>query len=161
MFRPNPQLPDGKTNVIVEAAQPNEYTVQLMQAIKTLQQTSATTIAIDTNDSLEVVPFASIISINVKDKALVIRTLVTTSVNRNPGKAVTELVTRDTLNHFLTRLPAEFVQISRQTIINIRHLRSLKLSYSGNMNALLTGGVKETVGRRYVARLRKIIGAAS
>lgn len=160
-FRSNPQLTDGKMNVIVEAEKPTEDAMQLMQAIKTLQQSSSSTIVIDTNDSLEIVPFSSIISIKVKDKLLLIRVLVTTSVNQKPGGVIKGLTTRDTLNHFMTRLPTGFVRVSRQTIINIHHLRSLTLSYSGNMDAKLTGGVEETVGRRYVAKLREIIGAAS
>ncbi|WEV72234.1 LytTR family DNA-binding domain-containing protein [Bifidobacterium sp. ESL0790] len=166
-FRSNPQLSDGKMNVIVEAEKPTEDAMQLMQAIKTLQQNSTSTIVIDTNDSLEIVPFSSIVSVDVKDKLLIIRVLAaatttgTATTTQKPGPVTRTLTTRDTLNHFLTRLPSGFVRISRQTIINIHHLRSLTLSYSGNMDAKLSGGVEETVGRRYVAKLREIIGAAS
>ncbi|WEV46426.1 LytTR family DNA-binding domain-containing protein [Bifidobacterium sp. ESL0690] len=158
-FRANPDLPKGSVNVIVEASEATEETVKLMQSIKTLQRRNMTTIAIETDGSYEIIPTAAIVAVEVDGEMLNIQILVNQDNTTRKGQLITTLTTHDTLVHFMTRLPSEFVRISRQVLINIRHLRSLKLSYSGNMSASLDGGKEEIVGRRYVPGLREVIGA--
>ncbi|WEV63754.1 LytTR family DNA-binding domain-containing protein [Bifidobacterium sp. ESL0732] len=158
-FRSNPKLPKGDVNIIVEASEATEETVQLMRSIKTLQRRNPTTIAINTNGSLEIIPTSAIVAVEVNDEMLNIQILVNKEGLSRKGPLITTLNTRDTLTHFMTRLPSEFVRISRQVLINIRHLRSLKVSYSGNMSASLDGGIEKIVGRRYVPALREVIGA--
>ncbi|WEV63752.1 LytTR family DNA-binding domain-containing protein [Bifidobacterium sp. ESL0732] len=159
MFRVNPDLPDDQLNVIVEATKPTDEAVQLMQAIKKMSRSNNSTIVINTEESLELIPITSIIAVEVHDEMLLLRLMTSKGVTQNPSPPIRTISTRDTLAHLLRRLPNKFVRISRQSAININHLRSLKLSYSGNMTASLDAGIEETVGRRYVADLRKIIGA--
>lgn len=53
---------------------------------------------------------------------------------------------------------ANLVQVSKQSVINIRHLERMEASFSGNMTAFLTGGLKITVSRRYLKSLEKRLG---
>lgn len=76
------------------------------------------------------------------------------------------LLTRDQTYSVRTRLyqlkeklpQQSFVQVSRQTIINIDHLRRMEASFSGNMLAILSNGSKVSVSRRYVKALEKQLG---
>lgn len=52
----------------------------------------------------------------------------------------------------------EFVQISRQSLININHLKRMEASFSGNMLAILSSGLTLSVSRRYVKNLEKKLG---
>ncbi|MDF7664521.1 LytTR family DNA-binding domain-containing protein [Bifidobacterium sp. ESL0745] len=159
IFRANPDLPDDKVDVIVEASNASDEVMQLLQGIKKMSQLNTTTIVVSTDESLELIPVASIIAVEVHNEMLLLRLPAGKTTLQNSRMPNRTIATRDTLAHFLTRLPNEFTRISRQTVININHLRSLKLSYSGNMTASLDAGIEETVGRRYVANLRKTIGA--
>ncbi|WEV73739.1 LytTR family DNA-binding domain-containing protein [Bifidobacterium sp. ESL0798] len=158
-FRENPELPKGDVNIIVEASEATEETVKLMQAIKALQRRNMNTIAIEANGGFEIIAASSIVAVEIDGEMLNIYALAGKENAGRKTPPITTFTTRDTLTHFLTRLPSDFVRISRQALINVRHLRSLKLSYSGNMSASLDGGKEETVGRRYVPNLRKMIGA--
>ncbi|WEV67108.1 LytTR family DNA-binding domain-containing protein [Bifidobacterium sp. ESL0769] len=158
-FRANPDLSDDELNVIIEAAKPSDEAMQLMQGIRKITRLNTSTIVVNTEESLELIPIASIIAVEVHDDMLLLRLIQNKAATQNPRAPSNTIATRDTLAHFLRRLPNEFVRISRQSVININHLRSLKLSYSGNMIASLDAEIDETVGRRYVADLRKIIGA--
>ena len=51
-----------------------------------------------------------------------------------------------------------FLQISRHAVMNIDHLESLSDSFSGNMMAKMTGGVKSSVSRKYVKSLMDYLG---
>ncbi|MDF7640600.1 LytTR family DNA-binding domain-containing protein [Bifidobacterium sp. ESL0784] len=158
-FRENPELPKGNVNIIVEASEATKETIKLMQEIKALQQRNMNTIAIEANGGFEIIPTSSIVAVENDGEMLNIHALAGKENAGRKSPPITTFTTRDTLVHFLTRLPSDFVRISRQALISVRHLRSLKLSYSGNMSASLDGGMEETVGRRYVPNLRKIIGA--
>ena len=66
---------------------------------------------------------------------------------------------RDTLTNFQHRINRHnFLQISRHAVMNIDHLESLSDSFSGNMMAKLTRGVKSSVSRKYVKSLMDYLG---
>lgn len=66
---------------------------------------------------------------------------------------------RDTLINFQHRINRRnFLQISRHAVMNIDHLESLSDSFSGNMMAKLTRGVKSSVSRKYVKSLMDYLG---
>ncbi|MFR8938034.1 MAG: LytTR family transcriptional regulator DNA-binding domain-containing protein, partial [Streptococcus sp.] len=46
----------------------------------------------------------------------------------------------------------------RHAVMNIDHLESLSDSFSGNMMAKMTGGVKSSVSRKYVKSLMDYLG---
>ena len=66
---------------------------------------------------------------------------------------------RETLTNFQHRINRRsFLQISRHAVMNIDHLESLSDSFSGNMMAKMTGGVKSSVSRKYVKSLMDYLG---
>ncbi|GLB46469.1 transcriptional regulator [Philodulcilactobacillus myokoensis] len=48
-----------------------------------------------------------------------------------------------------------FVQISKNSIINIDHLNYMEAAFSGNMTAFLDRGVKTNVSRKYLPKLKE------
>ena len=67
--------------------------------------------------------------------------------------------TKETLINFQNRINRRnFIQISRHSIINIDHLESLSDSFSGNMMAKMTRGIKSSVSRKYVKSLMNYLG---
>jgi len=52
----------------------------------------------------------------------------------------------------------DFVQISKNTVINLNHLDSLEAAFSGNMTAFLTDDLKFSVSRKYLTDLKKQLG---
>ncbi|MDF7663175.1 LytTR family DNA-binding domain-containing protein [Bifidobacterium sp. ESL0763] len=152
-FRANPELEDGEINIVVEAAAPTADAIGVMKAAETLGRRASQTISIDTGDRLEIVRKNAVIAVEVHGNSLVVR------LAASAGSPAHSLVTKDRLQRFLESLPSsDFMQISKQVAINLRHLQSLEASYSGNMTAKLTGGVDETVSRRYVAGLKQALG---
>ncbi|WEV42782.1 LytTR family DNA-binding domain-containing protein [Bifidobacterium sp. ESL0682] len=153
MFRANPELEDGEVNIVIEATAPTAEALSVMKAAETLGRRTSQTISIDTDGRIEIVRKSAIIAIEVHGNSLMLRLAAT------PGSPAHTLNTKDRLQHFMESLPpSDFVQISKQVAINLRHLKSLEASYSGNMTAKLTDGVDETVSRRYVADLKKTLG---
>lgn len=68
-------------------------------------------------------------------------------------------MTKETLINFQNRVNRRnFLQISRHAVINIDHLESLSDSFSGNMMAKLTRGIKSSVSRKYVKSLMDYLG---
>lgn len=67
--------------------------------------------------------------------------------------------TKETLTNFQNRINRRnFIQISRHSVINIDHLESLSDSFSGNMMAKMTRGIKSSVSRKYVKSLMDYLG---
>lgn len=54
--------------------------------------------------------------------------------------------------------PGQFVRISNSEIINIRRVSSFDLSYTGTICVALQNGDVTYVSRRYVARIKKLLG---
>ncbi|WP_161843082.1 LytTR family DNA-binding domain-containing protein [Candidatus Enterococcus huntleyi] len=51
----------------------------------------------------------------------------------------------------------QFVQISKSAIVNLRQIQKLEHSFSGNMLAILKTGKKQSISRRYLPELKKIL----
>ncbi len=57
------------------------------------------------------------------------------------------------------RLPShQFVRISNSEIINLKHVDHFDLSFTGTICVKLSNGTVTYVSRRYVAKLKKILG---
>lgn len=54
--------------------------------------------------------------------------------------------------------PAQFVRISNSEIINLKKVRNFDLSFTGTISVEMTNGTTTYVSRRYVARIKKILG---
>lgn len=82
----------------------------------------------------------------------------------NSGKvfAVTskgEYVVRQRLYDFEQRLDAsQFVRISNSEIVNLRKVSSFDLSFTGTICVKLSNGIVTYVSRRYVSKIKKILG---
>lgn len=63
------------------------------------------------------------------------------------------------LSHLLSELPKDqFMQISKSGVVRLNQIQKLELSFSGNLTAFLTNGIKVQVARRYVKELKKRLG---
>lgn len=54
--------------------------------------------------------------------------------------------------------PSQFVRISNSEIIHIKKVKNFDLSFSGTIYVELTNGTTTYVSRRYVSKIKKILG---
>lgn len=54
--------------------------------------------------------------------------------------------------------PAQFVRISNSEIINLKKVKNFDLSFTGTISVEMTNGTTTYVSRRYVAKIKKILG---
>lgn len=54
--------------------------------------------------------------------------------------------------------PSQFVRISNSEIINLRKVKNFDLSFTGTIYVELTNGTSTYVSRRYVPKIKKILG---
>lgn len=70
-----------------------------------------------------------------------------------------EYTARLRLYQFEERLPGnEFVRISNSEIINLKKVRDFDLSFAGSICVRFANGSTTYVSRRYVAKIKKILG---
>lgn len=53
---------------------------------------------------------------------------------------------------------AQFVRISNSEIINLKKVKNFDLSFTGTISVEMTNGATTYVSRRYVAKIKKILG---
>ena len=105
-----------------------------------------------------------IISGSKDDKVEVIEQADLIRIYANSGKvfAVThkgEYALRLRLYEIEERLPShQFVRISNSEIINLKNVNNFDLSFSGTICVKLSNGTLTYVSRRYVPKLKKILG---
>lgn len=54
--------------------------------------------------------------------------------------------------------PAQFVRISNSEIINLKKVKNFDLSFTGTISVEMMNGATTYVSRRYVAKIKKILG---
>ena len=70
-----------------------------------------------------------------------------------------KLMIRKPLKEILESLTSkDFIQISKSAVVNIYKINRLEIAFSGNYYAFLTNGLKVTVSRRFVERLKERLG---
>lgn len=70
-----------------------------------------------------------------------------------------EYVLRLRLYELEKRLPSnQFIRISNSEIINLKNVNNFDLSFSGTICVKLSNGITTYVSRRYVPKLKKILG---
>ncbi|KHD44999.1 LytTR family DNA-binding domain-containing protein [Streptococcus hongkongensis] len=115
--------------------------LQVFKAMKT------DVLAVKTEDSIQLLKLADIIAVEVDGDYLDIMT--------SQG----QYRTRERLYKLKDKLPvSHFIQVSKQSVINIKHLIRLEASFSGNMLAVLSQKHKVIISRRYVKELEKSLG---
>lgn len=54
--------------------------------------------------------------------------------------------------------PAQFVRISHSEIINLKKVKNFDLNFTGTISVELTDGTTTYVSRRYIPKIKKILG---
>lgn len=120
---------------------------EVISWLERIHRTPKSYLPVRTADRIQVLQLSDLILVEVDGRDLHLYT------------SKERLVTQDRLYKFKEMLGHEdFVQISKQALINIRHLDYLEASFSGNMTAFLTKGLKTTVSRRYLKDLEARLG---
>ncbi|KAF1302252.1 LytTR family DNA-binding domain-containing protein [Candidatus Enterococcus willemsii] len=123
----------------------NELANELLLQLSNVQEKDMFTVK--TKDGIQVVQVHEIEIIEIFADEVVILTI-------NNEK----IIFRGRLYKIKERLNGQqFVQITKSTIINIKQIQRLENSFSGNMLAILKSGRKQTISRRYLPNLKKIL----
>ena len=146
-FEATPEFPAQDPQVLVQAEELTGQARQVMDYLENFSVTNQSVIPIKTDDHLVMVKIDEIILVDVEQAELTIYTV--------DGS----YTTKETLTHFHNRINRRsFLQISRHAVLNIDHLESLSDSFSGNMMAKMTRGLKSSVSRKYVKSLMDYLG---
>jgi len=144
-YQQNKQLPDKKIEVTIESQALSNDVQKLINTIENLDNHfDVVPLAVD--DKVLMVATNSIIAFEVYDNEL---TIYTDEQNYQ---------LRGTLKTMLQRLNSNFIQVSKNSVINLNHLESLEAAFSGNMTAFLTNKLKITVSRKYLSDLKNSLG---
>lgn len=65
---------------------------------------------------------------------------------------------RKRLYELLNQLGNGFIQISKQSIINLSYLKSVEAGFGGTLDLKLKNGMKDYVSRKYLPSFRKYLG---
>lgn len=123
----------------------NELANELLLQLSDVQEKEMFTVK--TKDGIQVIQVHEIEIIEIFADEVVILTI-------NNEK----IIFRGRLYKIKERLNGQqFVQITKSTIINIKQIQRLENSFSGNMLAILKSGRKQTISRRYLPNLKKIL----
>ena len=139
--------PENNPYVVIQDKQLTDQAREVMDYLEQFSTVNQVVIPIKTDDHLIMVKIDDIILAEIDKNQLTIYTTDKT------------FTVRDTLTKFQHRINRRnFLQISRHAVMNIDHLESLSDSFSGNMMAKLTRGVKSSVSRKYVKSLMDYLG---
>ncbi|KRN99913.1 LytTR family DNA-binding domain-containing protein [Companilactobacillus kimchiensis] len=144
-YHQDKELTDDEIQVVVKS---KGLTADVQKVITMLENldNQVDVIPLAVNDRIVLVQMDTIIAIEVYENELTVYTMDNNYQLR--GK----------LNAMLQRLNGNFIQISKNTIINLNHLNSLEASFSSNMLAFLDNNLKLTVSRKYLSELKKSLG---
>ena len=146
-FEEKQDIPENDPCVVIQAKQLSDQAREVMDYLEQFSTVNQVVIPIKTDDHLIMVEIDDIILAEIDKNQLTIYTTDKT------------FTVRDTLTNFQHRINRRnFLQISRHAVMNIDHLESLSDSFSGNMMAKLTRGVKSSVSRKYVKSLMDYLG---
>lgn len=146
-FEITPKFSEKDPHILIQAAQLTDQAREVMDYLEQFSTVNQVVIPIRTDDQLVMVKIEEIIMADIDKNVLTIYTV--------DGL----YMTKETLINFQNRVNRRnFLQISRHAIINIDHLESLSDSFSGNMMAKLTRGIKSSVSRKYVKSLMDYLG---
>ena len=98
-------------------------------------------------DEMEIIPLADILRFYTDGKGV---SLETASGAYSVRERIYELEEK------LTK--REFVRISNSEIVNIRHIKAIDLSFTGTIRLTLTGGRLVFSSRRYIKKLKEVVG---
>lgn len=127
----------------------SQYDTEVESIIHYLEQLTASKtdlVPLKVDDRIMFLKPKELIAIEMEGQQLSIRTI-------NGDYTV-----RERLYRMKDRLNGDFVQVSKQSLLNIKHLKSMEASFSGNMLAILSRNIKVVVSRRYLKALEAKVG---
>lgn len=144
-FRKDPVVKELEIILVKESY--DQEVADLVAYLEAFGQARADVLPIKLADRISLIKLDQLISVEVVAGNLELVTVAAT------------YQTREKLYKIKERLPkSNFVQVSKQSLININHLQYLEASFSGNMLAVLSQGQKVIVSRRYLKGLEKALG---
>ena len=145
-FNIDEKMEPNQIEIVINAAKLTPSVTNLLSVIKAATG-EKDNILVKENDQTVIVALKDIIAIEIFSNQLVIHT--------SQG----DFTTRGTLKEFSDKLSgSSFIQISRNTVINIEHLNSLSAEFSGNLTASMSNNLRLTASRRFVPALKHILG---
>lgn len=139
MFRWKKQIEE--ISFTLDAPEQSEKVGQLINVIERFNQ--PTHLRLKTMSGIATLELETIILFDVQGGTLTVKTV----------RGVYE--TKTTLRSLINQLPAQFIQISRNTVINIDHLIEIRRSYSGNYTGVLVADNTVNISRRAVKALKE------
>lgn len=145
-YHQNKNLSANEIQVSVESANLSADVQKIINTLESLDN-HFDVVPLSIDDKVVMAPMDSIIAIEVYENQLTVYT-----VEQN-------YQLRGKLKTMLQRLGnGDFIQVSKNSIINLNHLNSLEASFSGNMMAFLDDELKITVSRKYLSDLKASLG---
>ncbi|MGT2771903.1 LytTR family DNA-binding domain-containing protein [Streptococcus marimammalium] len=133
--------------IIIKKASYDKEVADLLHYLELFSDITPNVIPVKTEDRIVLLKVEELILVDVDATQLILETMTGT------------LRTNDRLYKFKDRLKnPDFVQVSKQSIININHLNYLEASFSGNMTARLDRNIRTIVSRRYLKDLEARLG---
>lgn len=121
-----------------------ETGIKIVDYLSAYEEASTSQLAIKQEDSILLLDKKEVIYAEIYQKELTIFT---------KGKQVK---VKQPLSHLLSELPKEqYMQISKSGVVRLDQIQKLELSFSGNLTAVLSNGMKVQVARRYVKELKQ------
>lgn len=145
-YHQNKNLNANEIQVSIESANLSSDVQKIINTLESLDN-HFDVVPLSIDDKVVMVPQDSIIAIEVYESQLTVYT-----VEQN-------YQLRGKLKTMLQRLSnGYFIQVSKNSVINLNHLNSLEASFSGNMMAFLDHELKITVSRKYLSDLKASLG---
>ncbi|MFU2181287.1 LytTR family DNA-binding domain-containing protein [Streptococcus pluranimalium] len=139
--------PVDELTVCIQKSAYDQEVADLVTYLGDFQTRNTDVISVKTSDDIVILKLSDLRAVEVDGNYLVIY-----YQNRR-------ISTRQRLYQFKEKVGSQdMIQVSKQSLINIRHLERMEASFSGNMTAFLTGGLKIAVSRRYLKALEERLG---
>jgi DNA-binding LytR/AlgR family response regulator len=145
-FEQDASLKPNEIEVLVRAAQLSGDVTALLTTLGQLENRRQT-LPITVDDTVVLLAFNDIVAIEVFGDQLTIHSQTKDYTVR--GQLKTMLAKLDNNN---------FIQISRNSILNLDKITTLAAEFSGNMTARMANGLKLTVSRKYLGDLKQRLG---
>lgn len=133
-----------ESEIIIRASEMSEEISEIIQKLSVSQQKI---LAGFTDDNVQLVEISEISRIYSAGKKIFMQT--------NSG----EFAVRLRLYELEERLDdALFVRISNSEIVNMKAIKKIDLSFAGTISITLTNGTTTFVSRRYVTKIKQVLG---
>lgn len=142
--RINPELEENEIKV---EANKSQDLFEVLSHLEKLNVYQEDTLALKTDDEIIFLQKNEVIFAEVMQKKLSVYT-------KNEVFTTTK-----TLSSLIDALPSDmFLQVTKSSVLNIKAIKKVEPSFSGNLIANLRNNQKVSISRRYVGRLKNKLG---